>query len=142
VGDGDDKRPPPGRFNVRFGDVSQSQVVMGDHNTVSQHVGLTAAELAELQAVFSGLKATVESDAPPGLRDVALSQAGELQRSITGPQPDPRRVRDVLRWFRDHVPQLVGAVVSVVVHPLVGKAVEGAGEAVAAQFRELVEAQL
>jgi hypothetical protein len=48
-------------------------------------------------------------------------------------------VRKVLRWFRDNAPQLTGAVVSVVVNPLVGKAVEGAGEAIADQFKEVVD---
>jgi hypothetical protein len=48
----------------------------------------------------------------------------------------------VLRWFRDNAPQLAGAVVSVVINPLVGKVVEGAGEAIANQFREVVKEEV
>jgi len=129
---------PGGKFNVSFGDVSQSQIVMGDYNTVSQRVGLTPEETAELRATFSDMRTTVARDAPPERRDEALAQADELERAVVAEQPEPDRIRKVLRWFRDNAPQLAGAVVSVVINPLVGKVVEGAGEAIADQFREVV----
>ncbi len=137
-----DDPPPTGRFNVSFGNVSKSQVVMGDHNTVTQHVGLSAAETAELRAVFAGLADTVQSDVAPELRAVALAETTELERAVLAPEPDPNRARAALRWFREHAPQLAGVVVSVLVHPLVGKAVEGAGDAIAEQFAQLVRSEL
>ena len=48
----------------------------------------------------------------------------------------------MLAWFKDNAPQFAGAVVSVVVNPLVGKVVEGAGDAVADRFRQVVNEQL
>jgi hypothetical protein len=128
-----------GKFNVSFGDVTQSQIVMGDYNTVSQRVGLTPQETAELRAAFSDMRTEVAREAPPERRDEALAQADELERAVVAERPEPDRIRTVLRWFRDNAPQLAGAVVSVVINPLVGKVVEGAGEAIADQFREVVK---
>jgi hypothetical protein len=132
----------PGKFNVHFGDVSQSQIVIGDYNTVAQKVGLTPQETAELQSLFADLRTTVEEQAEAEQRGEALAQADELERAVVAEQPDPGRIRKVLGWFRDHAPQLVGTVVSVVVNPLVGKVVEGAGQAIADEFRELLKEQL
>jgi hypothetical protein len=126
-----------GKFNVSFGDVAQSQIVMGDYNTVSQKVGLTPRETAELRSVFGDLRSAVAEGARPDQREEALDQAAELERALVAEHPDPERTRTVLGWFRTNAPQLVGAVVSVVVNPLVGKVVEGAGKAIADQFREL-----
>lgn len=126
-----------GKYNVSFGDISQSQVVLGDYNTVSQRVGLTPEETAELQSVFSALRKSVSEQAQPEQRDEALARAADLEHAVVTEQPDPGRTRNVLRWFRDNAPQLVGAVLSVVVNPLVGKVVEGAGQAIADEFREI-----
>jgi hypothetical protein len=131
-----------GKFNVSFGDVTQSQIVMGDYNTVSQRVGLTPEETAELRAAFSDMRTTVARDAQPEQREEALAKAHELERAVVAEQPDPGRIRTVLRCFRDNAPQLAGAVVSVVINPLVGKVVEGAGEAIANQFREVVKEEV
>ncbi len=135
-------QPPPGKFNVSFGDVTQSQVVMGDYSTVSQSVGLTPQEVAHLQSLFTSLRSTVAEQAPPEQRDQALAQAQELERAVVAEQPDPGRIRKVLAWFKDNAPQVAGAVVSVVINPLVGKVVEGAGDAVADRFRQVVNEQL
>ena len=41
----------------------------------------------------------------------------------------------VKRWFVKNLPGLAEAVTGVVVHPIVGKLVEAAGDALAAEFR-------
>ncbi len=128
-----------GKFNIHIGDVSQAQVVIGDYNTVTQKAGLTPEEAAKLRGVFEQFRSSVEKAAPPEKRGEAVAQAEELERAVVSERPDVGRVRTVLRWFRDNAPQLAGAVVSVVVNPLVGKAVEGAGEAIADQFKEVVK---
>ena len=133
---------PPGKFNIKFGNVTQSQIVMGDYNTVAQKVGLTPQETAELRSVFGDLRTIGAEQAQPEQRDEALAQAEELERAVVAEQPDPGRIRKVLGWFRDNAPQLAGAVVSVVINPLVGKVVEGAGQAIADQFREVVKEEL
>src|SRR5262245_5910948 len=128
-----------GKFNIHIGDVSDSQVVIGDYNTVTQKRGLSPEEAAKLRIVFEQFRSSVEQEAPPERRDEAVAQAEELERAVVSERPDAGRVRSVLRWFRDNAPQLAGTVVSVVVHPLVGKLVEGAGGAIADQFKELID---
>jgi hypothetical protein len=131
-----------GKFNIHIGDVSDSQVVIGDYNTVTQKLGLSPEEAAQLRGVFQEFRSSVEEEAPPERRDEAVAQAEELERAVVSERPDAGRVRKVLRWFRDNAPQLAGTVVSVVVNPLVGKVVEGAGEAIADQFKELIDGEM
>jgi hypothetical protein len=131
-----------GKFNIHIGDVSESQVVIGDYNTVTQKSGLSPEEAAELRGVFEGFRSSVAEEAAPERRGEAVAQAEELERAIVSVQPDVGRVRKVLRWFRDNAPQLAGTVVSVVVNPLVGKVVEGAGEAIADQFKEAIDEEM
>ena len=59
----------------------------------------------------------------------------ELEKAITAEAPDLATMEYVKRWFARHVPGLAGAVAGVVVDPVVGKLVEMAGEALAAEFR-------
>lgn len=137
----DQSQPGGSKYNIQFGDVTDSQFVVGDYNTVSQRRGLTPAQTAELRAIFADLKSTVAEGAAKELRGKALAEAGELERALVNEQPDPGAVRRVLRWFKEHAPQLAGAVVSVVVNPLIGKLVEGAGSGIADQLRQAVEAE-
>jgi hypothetical protein len=128
-----------GKYNISFGNVTNSQFVTGDYNQVAQTVGLTPEDVTALRAVFDDLRANVAAAAPPEQQEEALAQTAELESALVAEQPDPGRVRRALQWFRHHAPQLVGTVVSVVVNPLVGKVVEHAGEAVAKRVREAVE---
>ena len=128
-----------GKYSFVFGNVTHSQFVTGDYNTVAQRIGLTPEETAELESLFARVRTTVEEQAEPEQREEALAKAAELESAVLAEQPDPGRIRSVLRWFRDYAPQLLGTVVSTVASPVVGKVVEAAGEAIADQFREVVE---
>ena len=44
-----------GKFNIHIGDVSDSPVVIGDYNTVTQKAGLSPEEAAKLRGVFEEL---------------------------------------------------------------------------------------
>jgi hypothetical protein len=131
-----------GKFDIHIGDVSHSQVVVGDYNTVTQKVGLSPEDAAKLRGVFEEFRSSVKEEAPPERRDEAVAQAEELERAVVSERPDVGRVRSVLRWFRENAPQLAGAVTSVVINPLVGKVVEGAGQAISDQFRELIDKEI
>lgn len=133
----DDEGQSTGKFNISIGKVDRSQVVVGDYAKVSQTIGLTAEETAELRDIFDGLRSTVAEQAPPDKREAALAEAKELEAAIVTDSPQPDRVRQALTWFKKNAPQLAGAVLSVVVNPLVGKIAEGAGQAIAGQFRDL-----
>jgi hypothetical protein len=121
------------------GDVS-GQVAVGKGITQTQTVGaarpeVTEAELAELRQALANLKAWVEAEAPPEKKEAALERVEELEEAVTAEEPDLTTMEYVKRWFVKNLPGLAGTVTSVVVHPIVGKLVEAAGDALAAEFR-------
>ncbi len=128
-----------GKFNIQFGDVSQSQVVVGDYNRVAQHVGLTPGEVQALRGAFDDMRTQVAAQAPPDKRPEAVAKATEIERAVVAAEPDPGRVRRAMRWFREHLPQVAGTVAAVLVNPIVGKVVEAAGDKVAQEFREAID---
>ena len=127
------------RLVVTGGHVS-GQVAVGNgitqvQTTAAPRPEVTEAELAELRQALSALKAQVAAQVPPEKRDAALERVEELASAITAEEPDLTTMEYVKRWFGSHLPGLAGAVTSVVVHPVVGKLVEVAGDALAAEFR-------
>jgi hypothetical protein len=126
-----------GKFNITIGNLDHSQAVVGDNNTVTQNLGLTPKETAELRDAFGDLRAQVAAKVPAEKRDAALAEAKELEAAIVTDQPKPDRVRQALAWFRDNAPEVAGAVAGIVVNPVVGKVVEKAGKAIADQFRAI-----
>jgi hypothetical protein len=110
-------------------DIRQSSIVSDGTQA------LTDAERKQLQAAFVDLQARVAAEAPTEQREAALERVGELKEAVTAAEPDLSTMEYVQRWFTRHLPGLAGAVVSLVVHPIVGKLVEAAGETVAAEFR-------
>ena len=121
------------------GDVS-GQVAVGKGITQTQIAGVakpevTEVDLAELRQALAELKAKVAAEAPPEKKDAALERLGELEETVTADEPDLTTMEYVKNWFVKNLPGLAGAVTSVVVHPIVGKLVEAAGDALAAEFR-------
>ena len=120
------------------GDVS-GQVAVGKRITQEQRIGpraeVTEADLAALRQMLADLRAQVAAQAPPDKRDAALERVDELEEALTAEEPDLTTMEYVKKWFGKHLPQLAGAVTSLVVHPIVGKLVEAAGDALAAEFR-------
>jgi len=116
------------------------QVAVGQDINQTQVSGVTQpkvteADLDQLRRLLADLKTQVEAQAAPEKRDAALERVGELQEAITAPEPDLTTLEYVSRWFARNLPKLAGAVTSVVVHPIVGKLVEAAGEGLADDFR-------
>jgi len=97
--------------------------------------GVSEADLAELRRVLAELEAQVEAVAPPEQKQAAVEHVKELGQAITAGGPDLTTMEYVKRWFSKHVPGLAGAVTSVVIHPVVVKIVDAAGEALAVEFR-------
>ena len=121
------------------GDIS-GQVAVGKGITQTQTIGaarteVTEADWAELRQALADLKAKVAAEAPPEKKDSALGRVEELEEAITAKEPDLTTMEYVKRWFVKNLPNLAGAVTSVVVHPIVGKLVEAASDALAAEFR-------
>ncbi len=116
------------------------QVAIGTGITQTQMIGVarpevTWADLVVLQRALVDLKAQVEAAAPPDSKNAALSRVAELEEAITASEPDLTTMEYIKHWFTRNLPELAGAVTSIVVHPIVGKLVEAAGDGLAAEFR-------
>lgn len=128
-----------GNEQTQVGDVSgQALVAVGTGinqtaGTVRQ--GVTEADLAELRRMLAELEAKVEAEAPSEQKQAAVEHVKELGQAITASEPDLSTMEYVKRWFGKNLPGLAGAVTGIVIHPIVGKLVEAAGEALAAEFR-------
>lgn len=101
------------------------------------HVGLLkyGFQADDLDTLFQSLLKLVEEQAPAPKKQEALQQVHTLRSAIQASKPDVSRMQSVLNWFKRSVPQLAGAVTSVVVHPIVGRVVEAAGEVAADELR-------
>lgn len=96
---------------------------------------LSPEGLSQLASLFATLRSDVTANAPVEQRDDALAKITELESAIAAEDnPDLVTMDYVRGWFSRRVPQLAGAVVSVIVHPLVGQLVTAAGEALVAEF--------
>jgi hypothetical protein len=127
-----------GERTLQIGPISGQVVTVG--TGITQIVGagppkVTEADLAELQQALADLKAKVAAEAPPDKKDAALERLEELGEAVTAEEPDLSTMEYVKGWFVKNQPGLAGAVTSVVVHPTVGKLVQAAGDALAAEFR-------
>lgn len=93
-------------------------------------------QAANLHEIFAALRGLVSEQAPAVWKEEAVRQVDTLQEAVLEQKPNVSRIRAVLNWFRKHVPQLAGAVTSVILNPIVGKVVEAAGEMAASEFRD------
>lgn len=95
-------------------------------------------EVAELLQAFSDLKAQVAASAPAEARDAALERVDELEEAVTADEPDVTTMEYVKRWFTRTLPDLAGSVTGLLVHPIVGKLVQMAGEGIAGEYERRV----
>lgn len=134
------KPQPSISANITARDIS-GQVAIGAHQQVSQAVGqaaapVTAAELAQLHQLFEQLRHQVQGEVDGDRLGSALERVDELETAIAADKPDLTTMAYVRGWFAKHLPTLTGAVTGIVIHPIVGKLVEAAGEMAATEFRD------
>lgn len=132
---------PKNGTHITTGPLKNSQVAVGNDITQTNTVNgdrpqVTSAELAELYQMLIRLKAQVEAQAPAEKKAACLERVVELEAAVTAEKPDLTTMGYVKNWFVKNVPGLAGAVVSVVVHPIVGKLVEAAGEMLASELKQ------
>jgi hypothetical protein len=132
------QQKPKDGINVNIsGDVS-GQIVVGNNNSVTksiQNASVTPAELVELRKLLADLRSKVRAQAAPDKKDAALEKVAELEQAVLEEKPDLSTMEYVKNWFGKHLPGLAGTVVGIFVHPVVGKLVEAAGDAVAEDFK-------
>jgi hypothetical protein len=115
-----------------------NNIVLGDLIGDAALSTVTDAERAQLRTAFSRLRTEVEAQAPDERRDAAVERVEELERAVFADQPDLTTIQYVTGWFRSNLPKLAGVVTGVVIHPIVGKLVQSAGEMLAGEFEELL----
>lgn len=128
-------------ISATIGDVSdRSQVAVGHHINQTQTHGappvVTEVEMAQLRQMFEELKTKIAQEVPPAEQGKALERVDELQQAVTAKEPDLTTMEYVRNWFVKNLPSVAGSVVSLVVHPIVGKLVEVGGDALASTFRK------
>ncbi|HEX7332135.1 MAG TPA: hypothetical protein VF290_11595 [Pyrinomonadaceae bacterium] len=128
-------------ISATIGDVSdRSQVAVGHHIQQTQTHGapplVTEEEMAQLRQMFDQLKSKIAQEVPPAEQEKALERVDELQEAVTAKEPDLTTMEYVRNWFVKNLPSVAGSVVSLVVHPIVGKLVEVGGDALASTFRK------
>jgi len=110
-------------------EIRQAQAIVGAAGAV------TEAELEELRELLTGLRQQVSQEAPPEKKEAALERVNELEEAVVAEKPDLSTMEYVRNWFLKHLPGVAGSVIGLVVHPIVGKLVGAAGDAVAGEFR-------
>ncbi|HEX3251112.1 MAG TPA: hypothetical protein VHS05_16885 [Pyrinomonadaceae bacterium] len=136
-----DEKKSGDTISATIGNVSdRSQVAVGHHIEQSQVHGappvMTEAEMVQLRQMFEELKTKIAQEAPAAEKDKALERVDELHEAVTAKEPDLTTMEYVRNWFVKNLPSVAGSVVSLIVHPLVGKLVEVGGEAIATTFRK------
>ncbi len=137
----DTEQRGPVIYGEIHGNVSdKAQVAIGEHITQTQTIGsikpqVTEADLAELHRLVTELQAKVNTEAPADQKQAALERVGEIEAAATAKEPELSTLEYVQSWFAKHLPSLAGAVTSVIIHPIVGKVVEAAGDVFAHEFR-------
>ena len=100
---------------------------------------VTPQEMEELRQLLAQLRSKVESETPADKKNAALERVNELEQAVTEKKPDLSTMEYVRNWFVKNAPGVAGAVVSVVVHPIVGRLVEAAGDVLTADFKKRFE---
>lgn len=116
-----------------------NQVAVGK-NIVQKQSGqgadITEADLDEVRKLFSAFKEQVVKNAPPDRREAALERVDELESELINKKPTSTTFGYVRNWIIKYAPGILGGLTSIVVHPIVGKIVEAAGEMAAGEFRK------
>jgi DNA-binding FadR family transcriptional regulator len=113
-------------------DISQSYVRTHTEGATP----VTEADLAELRSAVESVKAQIVAEVQPDQQAAALERIDELEEAVVAAEPDLTTLQYVRKWFGKHLPKLAGSITGLIVHPVVGKIVEAAGDLAARQFRE------
>lgn len=138
------KKKPLNGNRVHIDGNVPGQVAVGSSIEQTQSIGNTGtqvsrADLELLRNQFEQVKAQIDRTVPPDQKAKALEKVTELEEAIIDEKPDLSTMEYVKNWFGKNLPQLAGAVTGLVVHPIVGKLVEAAGDALAQEFKRRFE---
>ena len=129
-------------INVTIDGNISGQVAVGQNinqSKIETYSSVTPQEMEELRQLLVQLRSKVESEIPADKKAAALERVNELEQAVTEKKPDLSTMEYVRNWFVKNAPGVAGAVESVVVHPIVGRLVEAAGDALTADFKKRFE---
>jgi hypothetical protein len=131
-----EQKPAGMSIRAAMGDVTNSQVAVGTGIEQKQaREAPTEAELRSLIEMLAGIRAQVALEAPPEQQQAAAAKVAELAEALAQPEPDLATMESVRNWFVRRLPALAGGITSLIVHPIVGKLVGAAGDALAGEFQ-------
>lgn len=99
-----EKEPTGDHFQVTIGGPVSGQVAIGKNIKQTQHSPTVPSEAApevspeeieQLRQALADMKARVEAEAPPEVKDKALERVGEREEEGSSEKPDPSPTRDV-----------------------------------------------
>ncbi len=132
-------RESRGDVRIEVGGDNPGQIVVGAHNIVQQSIGsrpdgLSTSQWSELETALMSLASQV-ADLPPSIEQAEASKrVAELAEASTQEHPNVRRMSSVWSWFLHYAPSLMGAVATVVFHPVVGVLIRATGDALTEEF--------
>lgn len=132
------KTIPKSSFSADIHGNVSGQIAVGhdiQQDRIEAQHSVTPQDMDVLKRAISQLRNLVDAESPTDKKDAALERMDELEQAMTEEQPDLSTMEYVRNWFIKNIPGLAGAVTSVVIHPIVGKLVEAAGDALSAEFR-------
>ncbi|MGW7537593.1 hypothetical protein [Amycolatopsis sp. NPDC054798] len=128
--------PGHDRITIHVGNDLSGQVVLGNDNVTTAgdyHAAgpVSQADLDTLAALLGEIRAALPADAA----ETGGAQLDDLEEAITADPPDLTAMKRVRDWFARHVPALASAIGRIVLHPIVVRTVDAAGDTLAADFR-------
>ena len=138
-------RPHGDDINVRIGGSVEKGAQFAAGRNINQsywrastgsQAPVTDADLAEFRRAIDEVRSRVCKEVSPEKQGAALDRVDEIEDAVTSGEPDATTMTYVWRWFTRNIPKLTGAIVGLIVHPVVGKVVEAAGDLAAQQLRE------
>jgi hypothetical protein len=112
------------RIVIRIGGDMSGQFVLGDNNVTTN----ISADRKLAKDLFDEVDGQLDDE-------TARAQLVELQDAVLAEKPDVSRMVRVRDWFATHLPAMAAAVGKVIVHPVVVRLVNAAGDSVAAEFQ-------
>jgi len=139
--DASQNRPTGGTYTTTIGgSVESSQIATG--TAITQTMTLVPAEVigeagvAQLRQALAELRRQVAADAPEEKQAEANQLVDEFEAAVTDGAPDLSTMEYVRNWFARNLPKIAGTVTEIIVHPLVGRLVEAAGDVLVGEFRQ------
>jgi outer membrane murein-binding lipoprotein Lpp len=127
--------------HVTFSGANSGQLVAGTGNTAifqqtAVHGPVTEADLTELRSAVDRVRDAVDAEPlAPAAAAKAREKLDDLEEAVTAAEPDLSTMEHVRNWFGKNLPRLAGLVAGIVIHPVVGRLAEAAGDALATEFR-------